>query len=141
MKTRTAAGFILVNYLAGEPRYLLLQGARAGDWLPPKGHTDDGESVLETALRETEEETGISDVEVIEGFEQSIEYDVETRSRGSYHKKVTYLLGTTDSTKPTCSDEHSDARWFTINEALKAVAFDQMRSVLHAADAHLRSQS
>ena len=33
------------------------------------------ETPLETALRETKEETGISDVEFIDGFKEEIEYN------------------------------------------------------------------
>ncbi|MCB9894529.1 MAG: NUDIX domain-containing protein [Planctomycetes bacterium] len=139
-KVRTAAGFILANFDDGEPRYLLLRGTRVGDWLPPKGHTDDDEAPLQTALRETEEEAGIREINVVEGFARTIEYDVETRNRGAYHKKVTYLLGTTNNTNAKCSDEHSEARWFTIEEALEKIAFEQMREVMRAADAYLRKQ-
>ena len=128
MTERTAAGFILANLAKGEPRYLLLRSARTGDWLPPKGHTDAGETTLETALRETAEETGITDVQLVEGFEQTIEYDVQTRKRGNYHKKVSYLLGTTPTTEVECSDEHSEAGWFSIEDALAAITFDQMRA-------------
>ena len=139
MNERTAAGFVLANLSSGSPRYLLLRSARTGDWLPPKGHTDECEDTLQTALRETAEETGITDVQVMVGFEQVIEYDVESRKRGSYHKKVTYLLGTSATTDVECSSEHSEADWFTLEDALEAITFDQMREVLRAADAYLTS--
>lgn len=141
MKTRTAAGFILARMVDGEPLYLLLRGATSGDWLPPKGHADnDTDTVEETARRETAEEAGITDLEVVPGFERSIEYEVNTARRGRYHKKVTYLLATTGTSEVTCSDEHSEAGWFSIKEALAKIVFDQMREVLRAADAYLRKR-
>ncbi|MCB9936483.1 MAG: NUDIX domain-containing protein [Planctomycetes bacterium] len=140
MKTRTAAGFILARFVDGEPRYLLLRGARSGDWLPPKGHTDnDTDTVEATARRETEEEAGITELRVVQGFERSIEYDVETAKRGRYRKRVTYLLATTGTEGVTCSDEHTDAGWFGLDEAIRKISFEQMRDVLRAADAHLRA--
>ena len=38
---------------------VLLLANKQGEWLFPKGHIDNGESHLETALREVAEETGI----------------------------------------------------------------------------------
>ena len=141
MKTRTAAGFILARMVDGEPLYLLLRGATSGDWLPPKGHADnDTDTVEETARRETAEEAGITDLEVVPGFERSIEYEVNTAKRGRYPKKVTYLLATTGTSEVICSDEHSEAGWFSIKEALGKIGFEQMREVLRAADAYLRKR-
>jgi 8-oxo-dGTP pyrophosphatase MutT (NUDIX family) len=141
MIERTAAGFILAHLQQGEPRYLLLRGATSGDWLPPKGHTDPGETTLQTALRETAEETGITDVSVVEGFERLLEYDVNTRKRGRYHKKVSYLLGTTPTTQVVCSKEHSEAGWFGIQDALARIPFEQMRELVRAADEFLRGRA
>jgi len=139
MKTRTAAGFILARMVDGEPLYLLLRGATSGDWLPPKGHADnDTDTVEETARRETAEEAGITELEVVPGFERSIEYEVNTAKRGRYHKKVTYLLATTGTSEVICSDEHSEAGWFSLQEALRKIGFEQMREVMRAADAYLR---
>lgn len=133
---RTAAGFVLANVDGGR-LYLLLHNPRHGTWLPPKGHTEDGEDLLEVALRETLEETGIDDMKVIEGFERSFEYDVDTKKRGKYRKQVTYFLGVTDHTRLTLSDEHDDGGWFALDEALARIQYAQMREVLKEADAFL----
>ncbi|MBZ0136347.1 MAG: NUDIX domain-containing protein [Planctomycetes bacterium] len=132
---RTAAGFVLANIDHGV-MYLLLRSARHGAWLPPKGHTEPGEALLAGALRETREETGIESVRVVDGFERSFEYDVSGK-RGKYRKRVTYYLATTDQTRLALSDEHDDAGWFALDEALARVQYQQMRDVLKQADAFL----
>ena len=43
-----------------------------GHWDFPKGHIDEGESEIQTALRELEEETGIAHTNVIAGFRDTI---------------------------------------------------------------------
>lgn len=134
-ETRTAAGFVLANVDDGR-LYLLLHNSRHNTWLPPKGHTEKGEALLDVARRETLEETGIDDMQVVDGFERSFEYDVDT-NRGKYHKRVTYFLGTTDHTNLQLSDEHNDGGWFALDEALARIRFVQMREVLKAADAFL----
>jgi bis(5'-nucleosidyl)-tetraphosphatase len=138
MNRHTAAGFVLARVVGDEPYYLLLRGANSGNWLPPKGHTDDDEDVLSTALRETAEETGITELQVVDGFSRTIAYNVNTRRRGKYTKQVTYLLATTPTPEVRRSGEHSDAGWFTLADALDRIEFDQMREVLRAADAALR---
>ena len=47
-----------------------------GHWDFPKGHVEDNESELETAVRELQEETGIDDFKLIKNFRQKITYDV-----------------------------------------------------------------
>ena len=134
-ETKTAAGFVLVNEDSGR-LYLLLRNSQHGTWLPPKGHTEPGEDLNTVALRETLEETGIESVNIVEGFERSFEYDVDTE-RGQYHKRVTYYLGLTDQTELKLSDEHSDAGWFALDETLARVQFQQMRDVIRQADEFL----
>jgi 8-oxo-dGTP pyrophosphatase MutT (NUDIX family) len=139
LERKTAAGFILARIVKGEPRYLLLLSTNSGKWLPPKGHTDDDEAPLTTALRETVEETGITEVTPVAGFERSIEYEVNTRKRGNYVKRVTYLLATTTQSAVERSEEHKDAGWFSLDEALARIEFEQTREVVRAGHAALRA--
>ena len=66
-----ASGFVL--FRRGDPfRYLTLRNARHGDVGLPKGHVEPGEDLLAAALRETEEETGITDVKPNRWFRRTI---------------------------------------------------------------------
>lgn len=141
MPTKTASGFILAHVKGDAPRYLLLQSSRHGGWGFPKGHSDPGETELETARRETLEETGIAEVRPIDGFVYRCEYDVRNHKRGAYHKVVSYFLGVTDQDAHVLSDEHSHAGWFGRDEALKLLDFPMLREALSLADAHLRKVS
>lgn len=59
---RAAVALTLLTH-RDEPHVLILKrsfsGRNAGQWALPGGRADDGESAIETALRELEEETGI----------------------------------------------------------------------------------
>ena len=68
------------------------------------------ETPHETALRETKEETGISNIEFIDGFEENIEYDFKFQ-REDVHKKVIFFIAKTDTKKIRLSHEHNDYLW------------------------------
>ena len=136
-KDRTAAGFVLACETGGKRRYLLLKNARHGAWGFPKGHSEEGETLLETARRETLEETGISDLEIVDGFEVSDSYQVHTPKRGDYRKTVTYFLALTPTAKHVQSHEHAESGWFELDEALAKLAFPTLQKTLKQADARL----
>jgi 8-oxo-dGTP pyrophosphatase MutT (NUDIX family) len=134
--TKEAAGFVLAHLTAHGARYLLLRSASHGTWAFPKGHAEPGETPMQTARRETLEETGISDLCVVDGFESLIEYGVESRKRGSYRKRVRYFLATTPGEAHVRSSEHDRSGWYGYDEALALLQHEQSRAVL--ADAHTR---
>jgi len=77
-----SAGFICYRRRADVSsgiEYLLLDYGR--HWEYAKGHVDPGESDLDAAVRELREETGISDVHVVEGFRHELLYFFVTAAR------------------------------------------------------------
>lgn len=106
-----AAGFLLMVRLP-RPQFLLMK--HADRWDLPKGHAEGDEELLQTALRETEEETGIlcNAIEVDPGFRFVTEYRVEGKKRGSYDKRVTYYLGFLKEKPNIATSEHPDYRWW-----------------------------
>lgn len=134
---RTACGFVLACIQGGTRRYLLLRSAEHGNWGFPKGHSDPGESFLETARRETLEEAGIAKVRVINGFEAVDRYEVNTAKRGAYIKEARYFLGLVDECSHTLSSEHSEGGWFTLDDALARLRFDFLKQALRQADERL----
>lgn len=122
---RTACGFVLVRRMAGQLEYLILRNRGRGDWGLPKGHAEKGESELETALRETEEETGLSDIEVLPHFRVELLYTV-TRREKRYRKTVVYYAARHRSGVVTLSKEHDKHRWAPLSVALERMPFDNL---------------
>ncbi|MCA8995337.1 MAG: NUDIX domain-containing protein [Planctomycetaceae bacterium] len=88
-------------------------------WDLPKGHVDPGETELECALREMEEETGIprAAVTLIPDFRYEAEYHVSGQRYGGKSgdqllKKLVLFLGRLDEDCPIAVTEHGDFRWF-----------------------------
>lgn len=105
-----AAGVVIFTRTKPLQFLLLKHGDR---WDLPKGHAEPGESIRETALRETEEETGIpaSTIELDEAFQFVLEYEVIGKKRGSYRKQVTYFLGFIAAPVEIELTEHIGFQW------------------------------
>lgn len=93
------------------PQFLLMRHARR--WDLPKGHAEPGEDILQTALRETEEETGIAQqkIDIDDEFRFVVEYDVRGAKRGDYHKCVSYFLGYVAEAHDPQLTEHIGFQW------------------------------
>ena len=86
MRQVKSCGFILFSGNRNQPQKSFLLMKHADRYDLPKGHIEPGESDLECALREMNEETGISidAVQVVPGFEyRSIYYPQYARDRKS----------------------------------------------------------
>jgi len=113
-------------------RHSSISSRGGGHWDFPKGHIDDGETEIQTALRELEEETGIAHVNVIDGFRDTITY---TFSGGQEQigKEVVFFIATTKESKVTLSHEHIDYSWLDFDSAFSRLTYDNARQVLRNA--------
>jgi bis(5'-nucleosidyl)-tetraphosphatase len=116
--------------------FLLIQH-QAGHWGFPKGHANPGESAIETAKRELEEETGIRDCEVLE--EPSfVEHYSFVKEGEPIEKTVTYFLAFVNSMEVQLqAEEIQNSAWSSFEEAVKLITFDANRQVLREVKAYL----
>ncbi len=135
MGTEKSAGIVLFRNDASKNEFLLLNYPQ-GHWDFVKGKVEQNETPHETALRETKEETGITNIEFIDGFEESVEYDFRFKKE-DIHKKVIFFLAKTDEKKIKLSDEHNDYLWLEYNTALKKTTFENAKNVLTKANEFL----
>ena len=127
MKKEVSAGIILFN--DNESRKFLLLNYPSKHWDFVKGKMENGETSHETALRETKEETGISDVEFLDGFEEEIEYYFRAENQ-DIHKKVIFFLGKTKTLDIILSHEHLDFIWLDYDNALNKITYDNAKNIL-----------
>ncbi|XP_043783483.1 bis(5'-nucleosyl)-tetraphosphatase [asymmetrical] [Cervus elaphus] len=110
--------------------FLLLQASDGiHHWTPPKGHVEPGESDLETALRETQEEAGIeaSQLTIIEGFRRELNYVAREKP-----KIVIYWLAEVKDcdVEVRLSHEHQAYRWLGLEDACQLAQFEEMKAAL-----------
>jgi len=135
MREQKSTGIVLFRNASNKNEFLLLNYPQ-GHWDFVKGKVEEGETPHETAIRETKEETSISDIEFIDGFEESVEYDFRFKKE-NIHKKVIFFLAKTNEKKITLSHEHSDFVWLEYDDALKKTTFRNAKNVLSKANEFL----
>ena len=124
----TSCGFILINY----DSILLLQYPQ-GHWSFPKGHIEEADSDhFATAKRELLEETGISEVSIIEGWMSKTEYSFFSKGT-PVTKQVFWYLANTDELNVKLSHEHTNYMWVNFDEASEQLTFEQEVNLLNSA--------
>ena len=136
MKEEVSAGIILFNEL--DEKFLLLNYP-SKHWDFVKGKMETGETPHETALRETNEETGISDVEFIDGFEEQIEYYFYADNQ-EIHKKVIFFLGKTKTSDIILSHEHLNYIWLEYDNALEKTTYENAKNLLKKSKVFLENR-
>ena len=131
MIEETSAGIVLFRKENSKKLFLLLHYP-SGHWDFVKGKMEKGESTQKTAIRETKEETGITDVTFLDNFEEWIEYNFQYKGE-LVHKKVVFFLGETKTKEIKISDEHLNYTWKEYNEAMEKTTFDNAKTILSKA--------
>lgn len=127
IKYEKSCGIVVVN----NDKVLLLHYP-SGYWDYPKGHVDGAETEHETATRELYEETGIKDIQFINGFRYATSFHYR-RNRYTYQKKVVYFLATTHENRVKISHEHQDYAWLTWEQASDRITFENSAYILQEA--------
>ena len=112
-----------------------------GKWSLPKGHVEPGETMEQTALRETTEETGLTKLKIIEKLGKPIKvFFIHPRTKKYTFKIMTFfLMEHTDHEElvlgetPEGRKEIEDAKWFTYADALKTAQYKNVKNNLKEA--------
>jgi bis(5'-nucleosidyl)-tetraphosphatase len=121
MPPRDTAGGIIVN--AEGKIVLVFQNGNS--WAFPKGGIDDGETLIQAALREIEEETGLeaADLQLVEQLPSYERYSIDKAGTGEDTSRPPstrnlFLFRTHADTLNPIDTEVSEARFVTVDEAL-----------------------
>ena len=128
MIEETSAGIVLFRKEKSKKLFLLLHYP-SGHWDFVKGKMEKGESTHQTAIRETEEETGITDITFLENFEEWIEYNFQYQGE-LVNKKVVFFLAETKTEDVKISHEHQNYAWMDYNTSMEKITFDNAKTVL-----------
>ena len=134
----TSAGGVVHRLIDGRVQIALVHRRAPVLWALPKGTPDAGETIEETALRETREETGL-EVE-IESRLQSIRYFF-VRGTTRFHKTVHFFLMRPIGGSLDAHDaEFDEVRWMDLSAALAIMTHATERSVVDEAAALIEAR-
>ncbi|MDE2091506.1 MAG: NUDIX domain-containing protein [Gammaproteobacteria bacterium] len=137
-RTHLSAGVVVLRDTQADRRFLLLRAYSYWDF--PKGAVEPGETPLQAARREVQEETGIHELE----FRWGEAYrETEPYNRGKvarYYLALTYETKITLAANPeTGIHEHIEYRWVNHAQALRLIT-PRVKLILDWADALVSEQ-
>ena len=119
--TEKSCGCIVINN-----NKVLLVRQNKGHWEFPKGHVEENETEMETAIREVKEETNL-DVEIVSDKRYVIEY-VTDKGRDKQAIYFIAKLVSGDLMRQEC--EIQSLGWFDFEEALETLTYDNSKNLL-----------
>lgn len=126
VEVRAAGGVVWRPTATGGRVYAVVHRPAYDDWSLPKGKLAAGESELEGALREVEEETGMS---------CRVDRPIGTTSyidrKGRPKVVVYWLMQATDGTFEP-SEEVDEVRWLPLSDVLALLTYPRDRTLLGA---------
>lgn len=127
----SAAGTVLYHYQDGVVTFALVYRQRYDDWTLPKGHVDPGENLQQTALRETQEETGWqSELKAYLG-RTTYEYNLEETQR--WRVVEWFLARATEHPNEPDAAEIQAVEWREEAAARAQLTFTQHQDLVEAA--------
>jgi len=139
MLTEHSAGAIIFRKDRGKIWYLLLE-YRPDYWGLSKGNIEKGETVEVTARREVQEETGLTDLELVRDFKEKAQY-IYSRQGEKVFKTVTFLLAKTETKDIKISWEHAGFVWLPYEKAIEKITYPSDKKLLQQAQEFLVSHS
>ncbi len=136
----SSAGGVVVRIIDGVRHVLVIRDPYR-KWGLPKGHSEEGETAAQTALREVEEETGLSAVEL---GEELVTIDWTFRAGGrKVHKFATFYLmySATGVPKPEVGEGITACEWVPLESAHERISYDNASEVVKVAQRRIRDAS
>ena len=129
----TSAGGVLIN---GDGKIFLTRKIERNEWGLPKGGQEDGESLIDTAKREIEEETGFRNIELVRDEQIGHNYfEFVNPHTGKQSGKNVYfflfrIINDERVDTPEMVKEGFEGRWVNFDEAMDLIAFEDVKVVV-----------
>lgn len=121
-------GVIPVTYNGKEWHVFLIQHTKGKHWSFPKGHKEEGEESIESAMRELREETALGVKRLLHSEPFVEEYQFRKEGKPVI-KKVSYFLAETIGTYELDSKEIAQGRWFSLHDAELQLTFPETKAL------------
>ena len=134
VKEERSAGGVVYRMDGGRALFLLIRDSYR-NWGFPKGHLETEERPELAALREVQEETGLTDL-ALRGEIETIDWYFRFRGRLIHKVCHFYLMeSATADTNPQREEGITACRWATVADAMQCISYANARGVLERAAA------
>jgi 8-oxo-dGTP pyrophosphatase MutT (NUDIX family) len=135
MKLHQTAGGVVFD--PDMKKVYLIHKIERDEWLLPKGHIEDGETIVGAAKREVYEETGFSHFVVL-GNEPIVKNQFVFEKDGEKQEKVIYIFSVvlTSLQKEDTKEQEKEGlegKWFDLDEAIKIASHEDIVDALNKA--------
>lgn len=124
------AGGVVYRYYENTVQILMIQD-KVGRWSIPKGHVEEGESLEQTAVREIGEETGLTELKVLEKLDK-LHFFYRKEGKLIFMTTFVFLieaLGDTDAIVPERNEGIADVKWFDAEKALELIEYKETQKL------------
>lgn len=121
MEMEKSCGCIIIK----DNKVLLIKQTK-GHWGFPKGHIEENETEVETAIREVKEETNL-DVEIDANKRYTMEYVTD---KGKIKQVVLFIAKCIGGNIKAQECEVNDIKWLDFDEAIKTITYNNTRELL-----------
>ncbi len=135
MITEKSCGAVVFTKENGHIKYVIIR-SKEGFYGFPKGHMEETETEIQTALREVAEETGLS-VDIVGGFRTEDSYPFYCNGETRRKHIVYFLAEYSDQTPRAQETELSSIDLLDFDTAISVFQFDSSKRILAEAQAFL----
>ena len=112
----TASGFLLNS---DRTKFLLMHHKKLDQWFQPGGHCDGSSDLLQVAIRETIEESGIAEIApiILDIYDIDVHLiPANAKEKEHYHYDIRFLLKTAGNDTFNQNEESNELRWIDIKD-------------------------
>ena len=141
MPQRRSAGAVIFYREGDKVYYLSLEypsslRSKKRYWGFAKGTIEKEEKEIDTIIREIYEETGIQDLEFVNGFKETEKYFFREGGK-TFFKTVCYVLAETKTKDVKISHEHLSYEWLPYEEIKDRLTFKNAKEIVEKANNYL----
>jgi 8-oxo-dGTP pyrophosphatase MutT (NUDIX family) len=131
----SAGGVIFRITPQNEINIALLRDQNTHNWILPKGRIEEGETLIDTSIREVKEETGLQNLKLVKKIGKT-NYWFRTKKKPRFTKEVHFYLFQDNDQNDKLEfeeDNFDKGKWFSKKEAISAISFAAQRRILNKA--------